>query len=107
MVRKSVLHQGYAALVAGLFGFELMFQQTPACAMDYRSLKGQLVVGFQGWFMCPGDGRPGGTWYHWFDKNIPDAAHLHFDLVPDTSELPVDEVCPTTIPLRNGSTLKL
>jgi hypothetical protein len=107
MAGKSTFRQGHAAMLAVLSSLALVLQQTHARAVDYHTLKGQLVVGFQGWFMCPGDGRPGGTWYHWFDKNIPDAAHLHFDLVPDTSEFPADEVCPTAIPLRDGSTLKL
>ena len=31
-----------------------------ASAAPHDTLNNQLVVGFQGWFMCPGDGRAHG-----------------------------------------------
>ena len=52
--------------------------------------------------MCPGDGRPGGGWVHWFAGNKPDAAHFRVELMPDTSELQPDERCPTELTSANG-----
>ena len=73
-----------------------------ASAAPHDTLNNQLVVGFQGWFMCPGDGRPGGGWVHWFAGNKPDAAHFRVELMPDTSELQPDERCPTKLTSANG-----
>jgi hypothetical protein len=73
-----------------------------ASAAPHDTLNNQLVVGFQGWFMCPGDGRPGGGWVHWFAGNKPDAAHFRVELMPDTSELQPDERCPTGLTSANG-----
>ena len=68
-------------------GFLLFISGASASAAPHDTLNNQLVVGFQGWFMCPGDGRPGGGWVHWFAGNKPDAAHFSVELMPDTSEL--------------------
>jgi hypothetical protein len=74
---------------------------TSVVAAPHDDLHHKLVVGFQGWFMCPGDGHPGG-WGHWFAQNKPDAAHFRVDLMPDTSELQSDELCPTPLTSANG-----
>ena len=57
--------------------------------------------------MCPGDGRPSGGWVHWFNDNKPDAAHAHFDMLPDVSELAPDELCPTAMHWPDGSAVQL
>ena len=83
-------------------GFLLFISGASASAAPHDTLNNQLVVGFQGWFMCPGDGRPGGGWVHWFAGNKPDAAHFRVELMPDTSELQPDERCPTGLTSANG-----
>jgi hypothetical protein len=75
--------------------------------VDVSTLTGKLVVGFQGWFMCPGDGRPRGGWGHWFTENTPNAAHMHFDLLPDVSELSQRERCPTDLRTVDGQPIFL
>ena len=72
-----------------------------ASAAPHDTLNNQLVVGFQGWFMCPGDGRAHGGWNHWFSGK-PDAAHFSVELMPDTSEFQPDERCPTELTSANG-----
>jgi hypothetical protein len=73
-----------------------------AAPVDVSTLDKKFVVGFQGWFMCPDDGRPRGGWVHWFTANRDDPEHVHFDLLPDTSELPPTERCPTGLRTADG-----
>jgi hypothetical protein len=68
-----------------------------ATVKTHPTLDGQFLVGFQGWFMCPGDGREHGGWWHWFTANLPDADHVHFDFLPDTAELTAEERCSTDL----------
>lgn len=46
---------------------------------------GKLIVGYQGWFTCKGDGSPRNSWVHW-GGNPPAPGNLHFDLYPDMRE---------------------
>ena len=39
-------------------------------------------VGYQGWHLAKGDGSRLNQWKHWFEKNVPDAEHLHGDQWP-------------------------
>jgi hypothetical protein len=71
-------------------------------AVDTSTLNGKLVVGFQGWFMCPGDAASKAGWWHWFTDDRADAAHVHFDFLPDTSELDPDERCATGLTTPDG-----
>lgn len=48
---------------------------------------GKLVVGYQGWFACPGDGSPKNSWIHW-GGNPPSPGNQTFELWPDVSEYP-------------------
>lgn len=56
--------------------------------VDATTLLGKAIVGYQGWFGCPGDPLNRG-WIHWSreaDRLTP--ATLTFDMWPDVSELP-------------------
>jgi hypothetical protein len=55
--------------------------------VDSTTLAGKLILGYQGWFGCPGDVAHRG-WRHWFDGKSPTV-----DMLPDTSELAPDERC--------------
>src|SRR3712207_5081277 len=45
-------------------------------------LTGRHIVGYQGWFGCPGDGRDDADWVHWFHRG-PDGRLLPtVDLLP-------------------------
>lgn len=47
---------------------------------------GKLVVGYQGWFVCSGDGSPINSWTHWSAGTMPSAGNQTFELWPDTRE---------------------
>ena len=80
----------------------------PASAGDYyvSTLVGKHVVGYQGWFSCPGD-KSGRGWGHWFRSGPPSASSLATDMWPDTSGFDRDELCPTSLRLPSGETANL
>ncbi len=80
---------------------------TLALTVDPNTLTGKLLMGYQGWFACPGDGSAYNRWVHWFSNNTPDADNAHFDFWPDTSELDADELFSTSMTYSNGSPAKL
>lgn len=55
-------------------------------------LGGKVLVGYQGWFRCPGDGSPNNTLSHW-SKGAPTPETMSVDLYPDTSELKSQSRC--------------
>lgn len=56
------------------------------------SAAGFVLVGYQGWFRCPGDGSPANGWSHW-SNGEPTPDTMAVDLYPDTSELAPDSRC--------------
>ncbi len=64
-------------------------------------LKGAVLVGYQGWFRCPGDGSPGNEWSHW-SKGAPTPDSMSVDLYPDTSELDAKSLCQLPAATING-----
>lgn len=76
--------------------------------VDASTMENKLMMGYQGWFGCPGDGSDTG-WLHWFRNNSPSASasSLRVDMWPDTSELPHDEHCRTEMQYPNGETAYL
>lgn len=61
-------------------------------ARQSSTLQGKVLVGYQGWFRCPGDGAPNNAWSHW-SKGLPTPETMAVDLYPDTSELPLASRC--------------
>jgi hypothetical protein len=53
-----------------------------AGTVDPSTLTGKLIMGYQGWFNCPGDGTTVG-WWHWFSGPDPD-----YGLSAECSRLP-------------------
>src|SRR5271166_3206038 len=84
----------------------LWFLTTPCHAQTgnhyFASLIGMHVVGYQGWFSCPGD-RTGLGWRHWFQGNPPAPPKLAIDMWPDTSGFDRDELCLTGLTLPSGA----
>ena len=76
----------------------------PVSASD---LRGKVIVGYQGWFDCPGDDRlnPNG-WGHWF-RGAPDADKLHADLLPSVSEYDPAGLCATHMKRRSDGAVIL
>lgn len=63
-----------------------------ADVVDASTLQGKVLMGYQGWFNCPGDGAPGNNWRTW-SRGVPAADTLTIDVYPDLSELDPDERC--------------
>jgi uncharacterized protein (TIGR03437 family) len=71
----------------------LLAAPAPAAdAVDASTLKGKVLLGYQGWFRCPGGGAMGSNWSHWF-SGAPAADSLVVDMYPDLREFDPDELC--------------
>jgi len=78
-----------------------------ASEVDPSTMTHKLLMGYQGWFACPGDGSPPGVWVHWFRNNNPVATNATVDFWPDISELDADELFDTAMTLPAGAPAKL
>jgi hypothetical protein len=65
--------------------------------VDPTTLYGKLMMGYQGWFACPGDGSANNAWVHWFRNNTPTAPNLTVEMWPDMTEFDSDELFPTSL----------
>ena len=81
-------------------------RQAPPSA-DATTLHRKLLLGYQGWFGCPGDGSMLDRWQHWFRAGAATAAALRVDMWPDLSELPERERCQTMLTMADGSPAQL
>ena len=97
-------------IVVAAFTFEVTVagncSAQTARAVDASTMNHKLLMGYQGWFACPGDGSLPNHWVHWFRKNNPVATNATVDLWPDVSELDAEELFPTDMKLPDGSTAK-
>jgi hypothetical protein len=75
--------------------------------VDPGTMYHKLLMGYQGWFACAGDGSPVNQWVHWFRNNNPSATNATVDFWPDISELDLDELFSTSMTLSNGSPAKV
>lgn len=82
--------------------------QSDRSMVDPSTLTGKVMVGYQGWFNCEGDGAELG-WKHWARR--PDQTfgpgNVTVDLWPDVSELEPTELYATGFTLPDGSTAKV
>ena len=62
-------------------------------AVDPSTLLGKVLLGYQGWFSCAGDGSGSTSWRSWA-RGTPTAESLTIDMYPDLSELDADELYP-------------
>jgi len=76
-------------------------------AVDPSSLNRKMLLGYQGWFACPGDGSPVNAWIHWFRSQTPAATNATVDFLPDTSELDPDELFSTAMTYSNGTPFRV
>jgi hypothetical protein len=65
--------------------------------VDPSTLYGKMIMGYQGWFSCPGDAA-GRGWSHWKDGQ----GRVTVDMLPDVSELSADERCESGLIGRDG-----
>jgi Bacterial Ig domain len=75
--------------------------------VDATTMSNKLLMGYQGWFACPGDGSAGSQWIHWFGNQTPTATNATVDMWPDVSELDADELFATSMTYSNGAPAKL
>lgn len=70
--------------------------------LDYK-----VMMGYQGWFLAPGDGSTtNNPWNHWFKSGTsPDAVNLTVDMWPDMSEY--TDKFNTNMTYANGSNAQL
>ncbi len=59
-------------------------------SVDPSTLDNKVLVGYQGWFTCPGDGT--GRWTHW-SNGVPTPETLTIEMYPNTTEFDQDELC--------------
>jgi hypothetical protein len=71
--------------------------------VDPGTLDRKLMMGYQGWFACPGDGSALNRWVHWFRNNTATATNVTVDFWPDIAELDADELFATAMTLPGGS----
>ena len=69
--------------------------------VDRSTLTGKLIMGYQGWFNCPGDGTTVG-WWHWFTGPDPTV-----DFLPNAADYPVAQQCVTTMLDAGGNPVNL
>src|ERR1700736_4244058 len=69
-------------------------------------LNHRLVMGYQGWFGCPGDFDGNTRWVHWF-TDVPASDALLVDMLPATDALPAADLCDTGLIAQNGAPLRL
>ena len=79
----------------------------PVNRVDASTMEHKLLMGYQGWFTCPGDGSLVNGYFHWFKGNLPAAADYKPDMWPDTSELTPAELCPTKMTYPDGQPASL
>ena len=63
-----------------------------ACSLHGADLQNKVLLGYQGWFHCPGDGWPPNSWSSWA-RGIPGPGTLTVDMYPDLTELAAAEGC--------------
>lgn len=64
-----------------------------AQTVDVSTLEGKVLLGYQGWFNCPGDGSPQRSWRSWA-RGEPSPETLTIDMYPDLKEFDPADLCP-------------
>jgi hypothetical protein len=77
-----------------------------ARVLIHQSLNNKLIVGYQGWFGCPGDFENNTRWQHWF-LNVDRADDLLVDQLPSVREFAQTDLCPTSMKRADGSPIFL
>lgn len=86
--------------------FILRVAAAPTAAVDNKTMNGKVLMGYQGWFSCPGDGSKVDSWHHWL-RGGSKSGSLNVEMWPDTREFDTDELFDTPWKLPDGSTAKL
>jgi hypothetical protein len=84
--------RNHACVATLLFTLGMGFGAAPGDP-DPSTLDRKVLLGYQGWFNCAGDGAPENNWRSWA-RGVPAPETLTVDMYPDLSELEPDELCP-------------
>lgn len=95
--------RGILLVVLYLSGF---LHAAPPRMVDTVTMNGKNLMGYQGWFACPGDGSEVDRWHHWL-RGDNGKTKLSVEMWPDTSEFSADELFPTPWKLADGSPAKV
>jgi hypothetical protein len=101
--------------VTVLFALIVALFAAPALAVDATRLEGKVLVGYQGWFRCPGDGSGiGFEGGHWFlngpkgpDMGHPGKRRWVVDMMPDVSEMDKSSRCTVPGKTRGGKPIQV
>ncbi|MFZ5833528.1 MAG: hypothetical protein ACOY3P_25865, partial [Planctomycetota bacterium] len=84
------------------------YQAKAGRVTDPTTLQGKLVMGYQGWFSCAGDGSQLDRWNHWTaDRAFPTPENIRVAMWPDLTEYDPDELYTTGLTYPNGSPAKV
>jgi len=64
-------------------------------ALDFSTLDGKVMFGYQGWFLHPDDGSVYARWRHWGRDNTFGPGKVTVDMFPDFREYEADELYPS------------
>lgn len=99
---------GLCRLVAAVFCVLIFTAHGPSAqAAAAEGLNGRLIVGYQGWFGCPGDYADNTHWQHLFFGDKPDADDLAVELLPSVRDFAPEDLCETDLHERDGSQVYL
>ncbi len=105
LTNSSIILNGSNSIslpAAGAASFYRLGSEVDPSAMFHK-----LLMGYQGWFSCPGDGSAPNQWLHWFRNNTPVATNALTDVWPDVSEFGSNELFTAAMTLSNGSPARL
>ncbi|MDX2431838.1 MAG: T9SS type A sorting domain-containing protein [Bacteroides sp.] len=63
--------------------------------LDFNTLDGKVMFGYQGWFLHPDDGSVYARWRHWGSNDDFSPEEITVDMFPDFREYEADELFPT------------
>jgi hypothetical protein len=66
--------------------------QQPPARVDASTIEGKVLLGYQGWFDCPGNASPSARWRSW-SRGAPTPETLTIDMYPDLSEFAAADLC--------------
>jgi len=105
MRHQTLIGFGYLALA-------IVCVVTPSPSLaSAEGLSGRLILGYQGWFGCPGDYAGNQRWQHWViqekDKSGPTPDSIRVDILPAVQGIPESELCRTDMRTPDGAPIWL